>query len=73
MKMYLVNLEAMVCARRVLGLGTRLIAALAPEVHMQTLQLNTRLSKRSWLGDEDSDEEDPFAEVGLIYGHGDTT
>ena len=49
---------------------------------MQTLQLNTRLSNKSWvrlslesaaavcpdrccyqLGDEDSDEEDPFAEV----------
>ncbi|PWN90460.1 hypothetical protein FA10DRAFT_241235, partial [Acaromyces ingoldii] len=27
----------------------------------QTLQLTTRLSKRSWLGDDDSDE-DPFAE-----------
>ncbi|KDN41719.1 hypothetical protein RSAG8_07250, partial [Rhizoctonia solani AG-8 WAC10335] len=35
----------------------------APEVQMHTLQLNTRLSKRSWLGDEDSDEEDPFAEI----------
>jgi hypothetical protein len=47
---------------------------------MQTLQLNTRLSNKSWvrgefylpsysqgsgcqLGDENSDEEDPFAEV----------
>ncbi|KAK2465312.1 hypothetical protein APHAL10511_002666 [Amanita phalloides] len=30
---------------------------------MQTLQLNTRLSNRSWLGDENSDEEDPFAEI----------
>ncbi|KAH9831359.1 kinase-like protein [Rhodofomes roseus] len=27
-----------------------------------TLQLNTRLSNKSWLGDED-DEEDPFAEI----------
>ncbi|QRW06434.1 kinase domain protein [Ceratobasidium sp. AG-Ba] len=35
----------------------------APDVVMHTLQLNTRLSKRSWLGDEDSDEEDPFAEI----------
>ncbi|KAH7337093.1 hypothetical protein B0J17DRAFT_718990 [Rhizoctonia solani] len=35
----------------------------APEVQMHTLQLNTRLSKRSWLGDEDSDDEDPFAEI----------
>ncbi|KAF8755059.1 Serine/Threonine protein kinase, catalytic domain [Rhizoctonia solani] len=35
----------------------------APEVQMHTLQLNTRLSKRSWLGDENSDEEDPFAEI----------
>lgn len=39
----------------------------APEVMMHTLQLNTRLSKRSWLGDEDSDEEDPFAEVRLHH------
>ncbi|KDQ62037.1 hypothetical protein JAAARDRAFT_189411 [Jaapia argillacea MUCL 33604] len=31
--------------------------------HMQTLQLNTRLSNKSWLGDEDTDEEDPFAEI----------
>ncbi|KAF8631040.1 hypothetical protein AX15_002648 [Amanita polypyramis BW_CC] len=30
---------------------------------MQTLQLNTRLSNKSWLGDENSDEEDPFAEI----------
>ncbi|KAH8987236.1 hypothetical protein EDB86DRAFT_3065770 [Lactarius hatsudake] len=30
---------------------------------VQTLQLNTRLSNKSWLGDEDTDEEDPFAEV----------
>ncbi|KAI0682393.1 kinase-like protein [Cytidiella melzeri] len=29
---------------------------------MQTLQLNTRLSNRSWRGDEDEDE-DPFAEI----------
>ncbi|KAG5646503.1 hypothetical protein DXG03_003268 [Asterophora parasitica] len=29
---------------------------------MQTLQLNTRLSNKSWLGDN-SDEEDPFAEI----------
>ncbi|KAG8716348.1 hypothetical protein FRC09_015862 [Ceratobasidium sp. 395] len=35
----------------------------APDVVMHTLQLNTRLSRRSWLGDEDSDEEDPFAEI----------
>ncbi|KAJ7644441.1 hypothetical protein FB45DRAFT_897923 [Roridomyces roridus] len=27
------------------------------------LQLNTRLSNRSWLGDDNSDEEDPFAEI----------
>ncbi|KAG6853052.1 hypothetical protein C0991_007196 [Blastosporella zonata] len=32
---------------------------------MQTLQLNTRLSNKSWLGDN-SDEEDPFAEVCVI-------
>ncbi|KII90830.1 hypothetical protein PLICRDRAFT_107006 [Plicaturopsis crispa FD-325 SS-3] len=30
---------------------------------MQTLQLTTRLSNKSWLGDENSDEEDPFAEI----------
>ncbi|KAF8349417.1 hypothetical protein F5887DRAFT_946059 [Amanita rubescens] len=30
---------------------------------MQTLQLNTRLSNKSWLGDENPDEEDPFAEI----------
>ncbi|KAI0049407.1 hypothetical protein FA95DRAFT_872344 [Auriscalpium vulgare] len=30
---------------------------------MQTLQLNTRLSNKSWLGDDDTDEEDPFAEI----------
>ncbi|KDQ11479.1 hypothetical protein BOTBODRAFT_177313 [Botryobasidium botryosum FD-172 SS1] len=35
----------------------------AAEHVMQTLQLNTRLSNKSWLGDEDSDEEDPFAEI----------
>ncbi|KAJ7081641.1 hypothetical protein B0H15DRAFT_924208 [Mycena belliarum] len=27
------------------------------------LQLTTRLSNRSWLGDNNSDEEDPFAEI----------
>ena len=27
------------------------------------MQLTTRLSNRSWLGDEDIDEEDPFAEI----------
>ncbi|KAF9651668.1 hypothetical protein BDM02DRAFT_3090819 [Thelephora ganbajun] len=27
------------------------------------LQLTTRLSSKSWLGDEHSDEEDPFAEI----------
>lgn len=37
------------------------------EQPMQTLQLNTRLSNRSWLGDENSDEEDPFAEVGASF------
>ncbi|KAG8969493.1 hypothetical protein FRC03_002354, partial [Tulasnella sp. 419] len=33
------------------------------EAPMQTLQLTTRLSSKSWLGDGDSDEEDPFAEI----------
>ncbi|KIJ62679.1 hypothetical protein HYDPIDRAFT_30272 [Hydnomerulius pinastri MD-312] len=32
------------------------------EQPIQTLQLNTRLSNKSWLGD-DSDEDDPFAEI----------
>ncbi|KAF8505364.1 hypothetical protein BU17DRAFT_101047 [Hysterangium stoloniferum] len=31
--------------------------------HAGTLQLTTRLSNKSWLGDELSDEEDPFAEI----------
>ncbi|KAF8627476.1 hypothetical protein AX17_006288 [Amanita inopinata Kibby_2008] len=35
----------------------------ASDQPMQTLQLNTRLSNKSWLGDENSDEEDPFAEI----------
>ncbi|KAM6494311.1 hypothetical protein JOM56_010672, partial [Amanita muscaria] len=30
---------------------------------IQALQLHTRLSNKSWLGDENSDEEDPFAEI----------
>ncbi|KAL0960993.1 hypothetical protein HGRIS_005988 [Hohenbuehelia grisea] len=30
---------------------------------METLQLNTRLSNKSWLGDDNDDEEDPFAEI----------
>ncbi|TFK48734.1 hypothetical protein OE88DRAFT_1633996 [Heliocybe sulcata] len=30
---------------------------------LQRLQLTTRLSSRSWLGDDDIDEEDPFAEI----------
>ncbi|EJU03326.1 Pkinase-domain-containing protein [Dacryopinax primogenitus] len=29
----------------------------------ETLKLNTRLSNRSWLGDQDEDEDDPFAEI----------
>lgn len=33
------------------------------EQPMQALQLNTRLSNKSWLGDENSDEEDPFSEI----------
>ncbi|KAG7088758.1 hypothetical protein E1B28_012724 [Marasmius oreades] len=31
--------------------------------HPIGLKLNTRLSNRSWLREEDSDEEDPFAEI----------
>lgn len=33
------------------------------QVRRPPLLLNTRLSDRSWLGNDDSDEEDPFAEV----------
>ncbi|ORY78918.1 hypothetical protein BCR35DRAFT_325387 [Leucosporidium creatinivorum] len=32
-------------------------------LHLQSLQLSTKLSSKSWLGDEDSDEDDPFALV----------
>ena len=46
-----------VCVLRVKANG-----AVATEQPMQTLQLNTRLSNKSWFGD-DWDEEDPFAEV----------
>lgn len=35
----------------------------APSSSTQTLQLNTRRSNKSWLGDDDGDEEDPFAEI----------
>jgi hypothetical protein len=35
----------------------------AAEHPISTLQLTTRLSNKSWLGDELSDEEDPFAEI----------
>ncbi|KAM0746355.1 kinase-like protein [Meredithblackwellia eburnea MCA 4105] len=31
--------------------------------NLENLQLNTKLSNKSWLGEEDSDEDDPFAEV----------
>ncbi|SCV70676.1 BQ2448_3438 [Microbotryum intermedium] len=31
----------------------------------ESLRLTTRLSSKSWLGDVDSDEDDPFAEVDL--------
>ncbi|KZS90479.1 hypothetical protein SISNIDRAFT_475331 [Sistotremastrum niveocremeum HHB9708] len=37
--------------------------AFSSEQPMQTLQLNTRLSNKSWLGDDDDNEEDPFAEI----------
>ncbi|OBZ71172.1 Cytokinesis protein sepH [Grifola frondosa] len=37
---------------------------------MQTLQLNTRLSNKSWLGDDD-DDEDPFAEIDEGYAEDD--
>lgn len=32
-------------------------------VSSDRLKLTTKLSDRSWFGDNDSDEEDPFAEV----------
>ncbi len=35
------------------------------------LRLNTRLSSKSWMGDEGSDEEDPFAQVEEEEGFGD--
>ncbi|TBU45550.1 kinase-like protein [Dichomitus squalens] len=38
---------------------------------MQTLQLNTRLSNKSWLGDEDDAEDDPFAEIDEGYAEED--
>ncbi|KAG6377196.1 hypothetical protein JVT61DRAFT_1249 [Boletus reticuloceps] len=40
----------------------RLAVESALEQPMQTLQLNTRHSNKSWLGDDD-DEDDPFAEI----------
>jgi hypothetical protein len=34
---------------------------------MQTLQLSMRLSNKSWIaGDDDSDDEDPFADVRIV-------
>ncbi|KAF7767933.1 hypothetical protein Agabi119p4_7176 [Agaricus bisporus var. burnettii] len=33
------------------------------EPPLQSLRLNTRLSNKSWFGADDSDEEDPFAEI----------
>uniref|UniRef100_A0A0K3CJ22 BY PROTMAP: gi/472584551/gb/EMS22137.1/ STE/STE11/cdc15 protein kinase [Rhodosporidium toruloides NP11] gi/647399342/emb/CDR43947.1/ RHTO0S08e08328g1_1 [Rhodosporidium toruloides] n=1 Tax=Rhodotorula toruloides TaxID=5286 RepID=A0A0K3CJ22_RHOTO len=33
------------------------------QTSLGSLKLNTRLSNKSWLGEEDSDEEDPFAAV----------
>ena len=38
---------------------------------MQTLQLNTRLSNKSWFGDEDDAEDDPFAEIDEGYAEED--
>ncbi|PPQ99462.1 hypothetical protein CVT26_014278 [Gymnopilus dilepis] len=38
------------------------VGGASTEQPMQTLQLNTRLSDKSWLGD-DWNEEDPFAEI----------
>lgn len=37
----------------------------------QSLKLNTRLSDKSWLGDDDLDEEDPFAEIEEEYDEDD--
>ncbi len=38
---------------------------------MQTLQLNTRLSNKSWFGDEEDEEDDPFAEIDEGYAEED--
>ena len=38
---------------------------------VQTLQLNTRLSNKSWLGDEDDEDDDPFAEIDEGYAEED--
>jgi len=36
--------------------------------NMQTLQLSMRLSNKSWIaGDDDSDDEDPFADVRIHF------
>jgi hypothetical protein len=36
--------------------------------NMQTLQLSMRLSNKSWIaGDDDSDDEDPFADVRIYF------
>jgi len=36
--------------------------------NVQTLQLSMRLSNKSWIaGDDDSDDEDPFADVGVPH------
>jgi hypothetical protein len=38
--------------------------------NMQTLQLSMRLSNKSWIaGDDDSDDEDPFADVRIHFLH----
>ncbi|GAA5958813.1 hypothetical protein JCM10213_006249 [Rhodosporidiobolus nylandii] len=43
--------------------GRTHVAEGVSQSRLEELRLNTRLSSRSWLGDEDSDEEDPFALV----------
>lgn len=35
---------------------------------ISSLKLETRLSEKSWLGDEDLDEEDPFAAIDESFG-----
>jgi len=47
------------------GLQFLIQTSIGPGQNPQTLQLSMRLSNKSWIaGDDDSDDEDPFADVG---------